>query len=144
LERNSRYDLVTIEVAKQLMDIGVPQISNYWYVARFESGVHYYQRNFGNANEFMRKINSGVAFDKAVLVSAFTSTELDRMLAKKWDKRIEPVPVFEQDVLFWVVPAFDIKDENLACAKGLVILKLLQDNSIALDDLYFPDSSVQD
>lgn len=76
-----------------------------------------------------------------MLVSAFTSTELDTMLAKNWHKRIEPVPVFEHDVLFWVVPEFAIKEENLACAKGLVILRLLEDNLITLDDLYFPDTT---
>ncbi len=58
LKSTGRYDLVSIDVAKQLKTIGVPQISNYWYALKTKSGYYYYHRSFRRANEFMRKVNS--------------------------------------------------------------------------------------
>jgi hypothetical protein len=75
--------------------------------------------------------------------SKLKSAELDTMFATMWSRRIEPVPVFENDVLFWTVPEFEIKEENLACAKGLVVVKLLENKLIELEDLFFLNSLEQ-
>lgn len=144
LQQSGRYDLADIDVALALKNAGVPQQSNYWYSYWAETGDYSFHRNFNGANSYLLKQQETEGKDVQVeLVAAFHSSELDTMLCKVWELRKEPVPVFEDDQLFWVINDFNIKETNIASAKGWMLVAMLNSGAVTLTELYIPPAVIQ-